>query len=416
MRYIFWIIFACVLGYAVFLLGGIQPGNYVKIYAGAYLWEMTFVQFLVLVFCLFLAWQLLFWLAKTAWRAPRSLTGWRNKRAHKKADAALGSGYLSLIKGDWKRAEKSLVSQTNASRVPYVNYLAAAQAAQEQGRLAKRDEYLNAAFKAAPNERLAIGLTKARLHQAAGQITQAAATLQDIVDIGHNNAQFTAMLMQVHQQLGNWDKAVALLPVARKQHALPIEILDAILNDAHTATLRSAADKDAAWKALPKAQRKQIANVVLYANSLLKRGDGSDAEKLIRTTLKTDWSDELVHLYGEIPSDKPIKLRRVVEGWLMARPENAEANLAAGQLAMREKNLELAKEYLQKAVQIGQLPKAYSLLGEVYEASNESGKALQLYRSGMLSMARSSDAEMLADATASVDGELLLAQDAKSSL
>jgi uncharacterized protein HemY len=49
--------------------------------------------------------------------------------------------------------------------------------------------------------------------------------------------------------------------------------------------------------------------------------------------------------------------------------------------------LDKAKEYLQRAIELGQLPKAYSLLGQAYEASNNSGKALQLYRSGMINLA-----------------------------
>jgi len=409
MRYVILVILACLTGYVLFLLGQLQPGNYVKMYVGSYLWELTFLQFLVLVFLLVLAFHLFFALLRVVWKAPKSFTGWRSKRANKKADASLGAGYLSLMKGDWLRAEKSLLKKTDASRVPYINYLAAAQAAQEQGRMQQRDEYLGEAYKAAPDERLAIGLTKARLHQSAGQYDQAAATLQDIVDIGHKNAQFTAMLMQTHQQLGNWQKAVALLPIAKKQKALPQSMLDTIYNESHTANLRNDDNTEAAWKALPKDQRKRIPNILLYASALLEQGRHAESEKLVRSALKSDWSEELVHLYGGIETDKPAKLRRVVEGWLLARPESAELNLAAGQFAMQEKNLDLAKEYLQKAVQLGQLPKAYSLLGDVYEASNESGKALQLYRAGMINLSNTNDAEMIAEVTAPADGELLLA-------
>jgi HemY protein len=409
MRYIIIILLACLSGYGLFMLGHLQPGNYIKMYVGVYLWELTVIQFLVLVFLLVLSLHLLFALFRALWKAPKTAGRWKARRDNKKADAALGSGYLSLIKGDWKRAEKSLLSNTSASRVPYVNYLAAAQAAQEQGKLQQRDEYLNAAYKSAPDERLAIGLTKARLHQAAGQYDQAAATLQDITDIGKKNSQFTAMLMQTHQQLGNWEKAVALLPVARKQEALPIESLDAIYNESYTETLKNAQDKESAWKALPKDQRKRIPNIVLYAGWLIGNGESAAAEKLIRSVLKSDWSDELVRLYGQLPSDKPGKLRRVVEGWLMARPESAELNLAAGQFALQEKNTDLAKEYLQKAVQLGQLPKAYSLLGEAYESTNESGKALQLYRVGMASLSKHNEADMIKSVTEPAKGELLLA-------
>jgi HemY protein len=268
-----------------------------------------------------------------------------------------------------------------------VNYLAAAQAAQEQGRMTQRDDYLNAAFKAAPKERLAIGLIKARLHQSAGQYEQAEATLLDIQDIGHKNAQYTAMLLQIYQHTGQWGKANDLLGAARKQSALPNDVLDDIADQAYLSTLADADDVGAEWNLLPRNQRKRVDNILLYAADLISNDDDAAAEKLIRATLKNQWSEELVRLYGTLGTDKPAKLLRIVEGWLMARPESAELNLAAGQFSLQQNDLEKAKEYLQRAIELGQLPKAYSLLGQAYEASNDSGKALQLYRSGMTNLA-----------------------------
>jgi len=80
--------------------------------------------------------------------------------------------------------------------------------------------------------------------------------------------------------------------------------------------------------------------------------------------------------------------------------------LAAGQFCLQEKSLDKAKEYLQKAIELGQLPKAYSLLGEAYEASNESGKALQLYRNGMMSLSNSGQKKLIND-DKPVEGELV---------
>jgi len=411
MRYILLLILAALAAYGLFLLGQLKPGNLIIMYIGVYRWELSVIQFLALVLAVMFSTYLFYKLVRAIWKAPKLWSGWRNRRNNQKADAALGAGYLSLIKGDWRRAEKSLLTKSASSSLPYINYLAAAQAAQEQGRLTQRDEYLNAAYKAAPKERLAIGLTKARLHQQAGQLEQAAATLQDISDIGQKNAQYTAMLMQSYQALGQWGDATALLPAARKQQALPAAVLDEIYNDAHTASLRGSNDIEAAWKALPRDQRKRLPNIVLQASSLREAGESAAAEKLIRSTLKSTWSDELVHLYGMLETEKPAKLRRVVEGWLMARPENAELNLAAGQFAMQEQNTETAIEYLQKAVQFGQLPKAYTLLGEVYESSSESGKALQLYRAGMATMSQRSDRAAVEEATIPSDGELLIAKE-----
>ena len=406
MRYILLIILAAFLAYAAMFVGQISPGNYVKIYAGSYVAELNLLGFIIALVLTVLAVYVFIKLFAMCWKAPKSFSTWRTKSNTRKASLELGTGYLSLIKGDWKHAEKHLTTKSEASQIPYVNFLAAAQAAQEQGRMTQRDDYLNLAFKAAPKERLAIGLIKARLHQSAGQYEQAEATLNDIAGLGRKNAQYTAMLLQTYQHTGQWDKANGLISIARKQHALPEAILEDIANQAHAATLQNATDIESAWKSLPRDQQKNVSNVALYAANLIEKGEMSAAEKIIRTTLKTNWSDELVGLYASINTGSPAKLRRQAEGWLMARPECAQLNLAAGHFAMQEKNAPVAKEYLQKAIQLAQLPKAYSLLGELYESENDSGKALQLYRAGMISASQSNVAKLLSDSSVA-EGELL---------
>jgi HemY protein len=400
MRYVILLLLASVFGYGALQIGRIDPDNYVKMYIGNYVIEIKVLGFVLLVLGIVIVLYFLLRLIRMLWNAPKSYNRWRQRLDVQAADADLGAGYLSLIKGDWKQAEKKLVAKSVHSSIPYLNFLAAAQAAQEQGKIDKRDEYLNAAYKAAPKERLAIGLTKARLHQSAGQLDQALATLEDVADIGAKNSQFTAMLMQTYEQLEDWQGAQALLPSARKQSALPDAVLDTIYNQIHASQLSAAKDTAAAWKALPRDQKKKQSNILIYTRHLIKTGEAVDAERLLRASLKISWSDELVRLYGKLPSDKPVKLRRRLEGWLLARPENAELNLAAGRLAVNEKNFELAKEYLQKAIQLEQLPKAYSLLGEVYESLNDSGKALQLYRAGMLALSSAATLERLTDAEA----------------
>jgi HemY protein len=408
MRVLIIILMALIAGYSMFLIGQIEPGNYVKIYAGSFLIELNLFSFVIMLVASVFALYFMIRLFRILWRAPKSFSLWKQRSNKARAAEALGSGYLSLIKGDWRSAEKSLTTKSDSSSIPYVNYLAAAQAAQQQGRVTQRDEYLNEAFKAAPKERLAIGLVKARLHQSAGQYDQAEATLDDIADIGRKNTQYTAMLMQTYQHTRQWSKANELLAIARKQAALPSEQLDDIADQGYYSALSSSSDKDKAWKALPRAQRKRVDNILSYTSYLASNGEAAAAEKLIRAALKNSWSDQLIHVYGSLKTDKPAKLLRVVEGWLLARPESAELNLAAGQFALQDKKTDQAKEYLQKAIQLGQLPKAYSLLGEAFEVSNESGRALQLYRSGMVNLANLNDARLLSKQKAE-KGELVVA-------
>ena len=383
MRALIVILLAIVVGYGILQIAEIDPQNYVQIVFANYLIKVSVVKFLILLALATLALYFLFSLISFILRSTTLWSRWRNKRNNQKAQDALGLGYLSLIKGDWSKAEKSLTSKSDHSSIAYVNFLAAAQAAQEQGKIKERDEYLNAAYKAAPKERFAIGLTKARLHQKAGQLDQALIPLNDIARLGAKNPQYLAMLLQTHQELGNWNDVQSLMPVARKHKALPDEMLQEMYHQSYVTQLHNSNDKKTAWAKLPKTEKNNPENVAIYAADLIKSKQYMDAEKLLRNELKISWSDELVALYGSITSEKPAKLMRNVEGWLLARPENAELNLAAGRFAIADKNSQKAIEYLEAAIKFGQLPLAFTLLGNIYETEGDSGKALHLYRSGM---------------------------------
>jgi len=410
MRLVILAIAAIGLGFLWVQFVNIYPDNYVKIYVDTYLVEMSFTGFAILLLLLTAVLYLFFWLLGSLFRVGNVFSRWQKRRGHKKANEALGSGYLALIKGDWRKAEKSLVAVSDNSSVPYVNYLAAAQAAQEQSQFARRDEYLTAAYKAAPTETLAIGLAKARLHHLAGQHDQAEATLDDIEAQGRKNSQFVAMRLQNYQAMHNWGRVHDLLPVARKLDALPETVLEQLDTQAHRALLLNSDDRLTTWKSLPKLQQQHADNVLTYAQELVEKGDQSAAEKCVRNALKQQYDDTLVNFYGRLESDKPAKLRRSVEGWLMARPESAELNLAAGRLAAQEKNIELAITYLEKAIELGRLPEAYAKLGQLLETENESGRALQLYRSGLASLFSSADAietKVINDSSQAQEGELV---------
>ena len=405
MRLIGLIILALLCGYGMLQVNHLFPDNYIKIYLAGYVMEVNLLVLLLLLFASVLVFYIAVRLLGLVLKSGSSWSRWRGRRNKDKADAKLGEGYLSLIKGDWRKAEAQLTTKTQYSAVPYVNYLAAAQAAQEQGSMAQRDHYLELAYQAAPKERLAIGMTKAKLHQTAGQFDEALTTLSDVKKEGQKNAQFTAMLLQCHQQLGNWHEAQGLLPAARKQDALPNTMLDELQHDIDAHALQTAEDKSAAWRALSRQQKKHLANIELHVAYLLQDDQHSDAEKLIRGTLKNTWSDQLVDAYGRLKVDKPAKLLRATQGWLMARPENPQLLLAAGRLAYADKNIDTAKEYLEQAIIQGQLPAAFELLGKLYEANNETGKALELYRSGMQAAAQGAvmqDHKALADASAPI--------------
>ena len=72
-------------------------------------------------------------------------------------------GYIALLEGNWSEAEHLLVKSSHRWHTAVINYLCAATAAEKQGKMAERDEYLRKAHQIDSRADLAIGITQARL-------------------------------------------------------------------------------------------------------------------------------------------------------------------------------------------------------------------------------------------------------------
>ena len=319
-------------------------------------------------------------------RAPKKVGQWNQSRNQKTAQQKLGTGFLALMKGDWKKAEKQLTSKTQHTEVPFVNFLAAAQAAQEQGKLGARDEYLSKALDAAPNDKLAINMTRARLDQQIGKSDDALKSLLAVKDLGKANPQFVAMLAQAYDELDENEKLIELLPEAKRLGALPESVIAEMQAEIDLDQFVNAEDKELAWKQTNKISRKDPDFVAEYANFQLQKGRTDIAERLIVSTLKTTWDDDLVNLFGRIKSTNRKKILRQIDGWLLARPENAELHLAAGRQAFENKDIERAEKEFGEAIKLAGLTEAFEELGKLHENEQDLRKALALYRSGLASV------------------------------
>lgn len=385
MKFILFCAIVLALGYGLFAFVGFTDGGYVKIFLGDYLVEVTFVVFVIGLVATVIA---LYFLIRTIvglFRAPKRVGDWNTQRNQGASQQKLGDGFLSLMQGDWKRAEKQLVAKTDSryNKVPYVNFLAAAQAAQEQGKYAQRDHYLSQAMQQAPKNRLAVGMTKARLHQQAGQHEDALSTLLGIEKEGARNQQYMAMLVQAYDHHDDFEALQTVLPKARRLGALPEDVLEDIQADIDLDKFAAAKDKELVWKSLSKTSQRDAKFVKIFAEHQLLNDRADVAEKLIRTTLKTGWDESLVNTYGRIQTTRRKKLLRQIDGWLLARPESAELHLAQGRLLVQDNQPDSAEKSFEQAIHLSDLPEAYEELGGLYEKNQDLRKALSLYRVGL---------------------------------
>ena len=322
---------------------------------------------------------------------PSQLSQWNKHRKTDKALKNANQGFIELTEGHWLEAEKHLKNSAEQSGMPVLNYLAAAQAAQESGAQQRRDQYLLKAHASDSRADIAIGLTQAKLQLKDGQAEQALATLMHLHNMVPRHEQVLKMLVEVYQQLKSWDDLAGLLPVLRKTHIVEPQQLSQFEQALNKQLLKQAlvaGDMDALtriWQDLPKAMRNEPEMIHYYSQLLIAMGEQHQAIALIKEGLKQSLYAPLVELYGQVSEPDLGKQLKTAESWLDAHRQSAELLLTLGRLSMKNELWGKARDYLLDSIQITPKVETYKALGELYEKHlNDPAEAMKYYRQGLL--------------------------------
>lgn len=375
--------------------------------------------FLVIAFVLlYLAFRFL----SRIYQAPTDMRKYNQRKRVEKAQSETLRGYAGLIQGDWEKAEKQLTKRLEHSPTPMLNYLGAAYAAQQRGDAHQRDNYLKDASQRDPNNRFAVGLTKARLQFQTGQLSEARETLEKLHNYAPNNVPVLRLLADVSREVSDWQGVTKLLPAMKKAKALDENELrereleaygelfeNPVLQQGESSALGGT------WNALPRAKKHDPEVAGLYVRRLLETGDMGQCERILRSAIKREWNSELVYLFGLVKSENLDKQYKLAKRWLTQHADDADLLLTLGRLAVRKEDWDQAREHFQNAIAKGGRQEAYTELGLLLEQQGESEQALLCYRQGMQKLAPSvaglaepvAQQLVLAGETTDTDGEVV---------
>ena len=385
------------LGAAVgFALIAMEDPGYVVLARAPYTVRLPLALFVLVTLAVFAGLYLFFNLLAGVLRAPERLRRWRQKRNQARAQTHTMQGYAGLIEGDWSRAEKKLLINLRDHQSPLLNYLGAAYSAQQQGYLRRRDGYLDDALAHHPGQRLAISLTRARLHYQAGEIAECRDVLEKLRQVAPKNVPAARLLADAYRDLRDWNSLAALMPALARLKAFPPDELAAREQGAYVhflsspALLQGEGDRPTqAFKALPVAKRKDPGIIASYCRQLMAAGNPALAEKTLRKALNRRFDAQLAALYGQVETafvDDQIKL---AESWAKkyGATSHPDLTLALGRLYRRGRQWEKAKELLAAVVADGSREEARADLGSLLEEMGDAEGALRCYRGGMAALA-----------------------------
>ncbi|MGR3914134.1 MAG: hypothetical protein OD918_06355 [Gammaproteobacteria bacterium] len=363
-----------------------DPG-YVVLVRAPYSVRLPLALFVLLWLAAFAALYVSIGLLASVLRAPARFRNWRRHMHQDRAQLQTVQGYAGLIEGDWSKAEQQLLARLEHNQAPLLNYLGAAYAAQQRGDLGRRDRHLDAAMAEHPRQRLAIGLTRARLHHQAGELAAARHMLEQLRKIAPGNAAVARLLAHAYRGLGEWRALAALLPSLARLRAFPPEDFAALERQAYARYLSSApllgdggAKSLRAFYALPPGARHDPKVIAGYAGRLLKVGKHRLAEEVLRRALARNWDAELAYLYGRTETNFAGEQIKRAEDWVRKYGNHPDLTLALARLHRQDRQLEKARELFAYTIAHGGRSEARAELGALLEELGEHTAALACYR------------------------------------
>jgi HemY protein len=384
-----------VFGLAILLVAilgtlyALEDPGYVLIARAPWTIETSLTLFVPLMLAAFVALYAAIVVVVRLIRIPRDVRRWRTRRERREGQAALVRGLTHLAEGSWVDAESALLSASRHGDAPLIAALGAAIAAQGQGSLEKRDEYLAIAHRQAPHDALAIGVVQAHLQQLTSQREQSLATLAGLHNEQPRHKQVLRLLAHAAAELRDWTRLIELIPELRNNQALPAAEIETLELKAHRELLMpslpigSSEVLARAWNAVPKGLRSHPTLVAIHARQLMQQHDMTQAEVELRAVIESAWDDTLVALYGELDGENIGEYLETAEGWLVAHADDARLLFTLGRLAARAGQLPRARQYLEHSlVREPGMATAHEL-GQLLERLGEKDKALAAYRRGL---------------------------------
>ncbi|MFK3708356.1 HemY protein [Raoultella sp. BIGb0138] len=330
------------------------------------------------------------WLFRRIFRTGAHTRGWfvgrKRRRARKQTEQAL----LKLAEGDYQQVEKLMAKNADHAEQPVVNYLLAAEAAQQRGDEARANQHLERATELAGDDLIPVEIARVRLQLARNENLAARHGVDKLLEITPRHPEVLRLAEQAYTRTGAWHSLLDIIPSMAKAN---------VSDDAHRAALEQQAwiglmDKTLAdrgseglrewWKGQNRKTRAQVSLQVAMANLLIESDDHDTAQQIIIDGLKKQYDDRLVMLIPRLKTNNPEQLEKVLRQQIKSVGDRPLLWSTLGQSLMRHGEWQEASIAFRAALK--QRPDAfdYAWLADTLDRMHQPEEAAAMRRDGLL--------------------------------
>ncbi|EMA4784171.1 protoheme IX biogenesis protein HemY [Providencia rettgeri] len=317
----------------------------------------TSVTSLILGFIL-LQFVLLFlgWCYRRFMSTTSRTKGWVSGRKYHKAHTQTQKALLKLAEGDFEQVEKLMSKHADFSQQPVINYLMAAEAAQQRGDEYRTHQYLDRAAEAAGNDQLPVDISRVRIQLAEGEVHAARNGIDKLLDKAPRHPEVLRLAEQAYLRSGAYQALIELLPVMAKVQLHTEDELDALKLKAYKGLMNQCMAEGGSdglkawWKAQPRRVRYETALQAFLAEHLIECGDINSAEKMIIDGLKQQYDERLLLLVPKLNSEHPEIIEKTLLHLQKQNGATPLLNSTLGVLSLQHAQWDKAETYFKAAL------------------------------------------------------------------
>ncbi|PWC11778.1 protoheme IX biogenesis protein HemY [Brenneria roseae subsp. americana] len=374
------------------VLGPMVAGHqgYVLIQTDNYNIETSVTGLVIMLVLLFLVLLAVEWIIRRIFRTGTRTRGWflgrKRNRAKKQTKAAL----LKLAEGDYLQVEKLMTRNADHAEQPVVNYLLAAEAAQQRGDEFRTKQYLERAAEIADTDQLPVDITRVRIQLARHEDHAARHGVDRLLEVAPRHPEVLRLAEQAFLRTSAYSALLDILPAIRKLPAHNEEHVLALQQQAYLGLMNQAmADGGSEglkqwWNSQSRKIRHQVPLQVAMIEHLIECDDHDTAQKIILDGLKRQYDERLVLLMPRLKAGDPDQLEKMLRQQIKQQGATPLLNSTLGQLLMKHGEWQQASDAFQAALE--QRPDAYDYAwrADALDRLHLPEDAAQMRREGLL--------------------------------
>lgn len=198
----FKILFLMILALAGLIAGPYLAGKqgYVLIQTESSYYELTFVGLAVLFVLALAAIYILEGTVSRLLRLSSQTYGWFSRRKRVKAEKQTLEGLIRMNEGDYSKAEKLIGRNAKHSSEPILNFIKAAEAAQQRGDDFSANRYLIQAAELAGSDNLLVEIARTRILLQQNKLPAARSSVDSLLVMAHKNPEVLKLAVEIYQK------------------------------------------------------------------------------------------------------------------------------------------------------------------------------------------------------------------------